>query len=90
MSGTKTKNKQETVDMLFAYEWQCPCGYKSFASAEPTRLTPDQVLAYVQKHGGTAKTVADIDPEYFKGEFITHPKTVTCDNCGETFTCKSG
>lgn len=89
-SSTATVREQRAIDMIFAYEWQCPCGYKGFVSAEPTTMKPEQVLAYAQKHGSHAKTTEELSPEYFKGEFITHPKTVVCENCGEKFTCKSG
>lgn len=81
-------NLPKTVELKMAYHWICErCSADNFALPSREELTDeDREEAYRIYHALDEWSEL---PEGWKDfDFVWKPRTVTCQNCGETFETK--
>ena len=73
------------VEMRPAYQWVChECGHEQFESCMIAEFSKEDREGMAREMGMMEEWSTEL-PEYFVGEFVTHPNAVTCSKCGEQF-----
>jgi len=76
------------IEMRPAYEWTCEsCGRNQFESAMVADFSEEERLQTAKAMGLVDEYCTEV-PEDLTGDFVTHPETVRCNHCGESFETK--